>query len=343
MPAVLAGAGDSTMIGSVARPSRLRLAARSARASAAAARYALQLRRCIRQLKPDLVHSNGNKFHLLSRLALGRSWPVVWHIHDFLGERPLLRRIVRRVAGGVCGAVAVSEAVARDARPLLDNVPIEVILNAVDIERFAPGVGDGPALDRLAGLPAANRLLRIGLVATYARWKGQEVFLDAVTKLPADLPARCYIIGGPIYQTAGSQFTEAQLRQAIAARGLERRVGLIGFQTDTPAIYRALDIVVHASTRPEPFGLTIAEAMACGRPVIVAAAGGAAELFTEGRDALGVAPGDAASLAAAMGRLAEDVNFRQHMSAAARQTALTRFSRDRLGPQLLAAYHRFGP
>ena len=37
-----------------------------------------------------------------------------------------------------------------------------------------------------------------------------------------------------------------------------------------PAAYRALDVVVHASTRPEPFGLVIAEAMACGRALVAA-------------------------------------------------------------------------
>ncbi len=55
---------------------------------------------------------------------------------------------------------------------------------------------------------------------------------------------------------------------------------------------RALDIVVHASTRPEPFGLVIAEAMACGRAVITSAAGGAAEIVESEVDALTHTPGD---------------------------------------------------
>ena len=49
---------------------------------------------------------------------------------------------------------------------------------------------------------------------------------------------------------------------------------------------RALDVVVHASTQPEPFGLVIAEAMACGRAVVVSSGGGAAEIVTPGEDAL---------------------------------------------------------
>lgn len=68
---------------------------------------------------------------------------------------------------------------------------------------------------------------------------------------------------------------------------------------------RALDIVVHASTQPEPFGLVIAEAMACGRAVIASQAGGAAEIIDPGENALGLPPGDAAVLAERIVQLAQ--------------------------------------
>jgi len=83
---------------------------------------------------------------------------------------------------------------------------------------------------------------------------------------------------------------------------IENRVGFVPFQDNPADVYRALDIVVHASTKPEPFGRTIVEAMACGKPVIAAQTGGAAELFTHDHDAVGVPPGDPAALAALSGR-----------------------------------------
>jgi glycosyltransferase involved in cell wall biosynthesis len=101
-----------------------------------------------------------------------------------------------------------------------------------------------------------------------------------------------------------------------------------------------LDIAAHTSTQPEPFGLTIVEAMACGTPVIVSRAGGAAEIFTDGHDALGFQPGDASSLTSAIERLVESAELRQRLGKNARQTAEERFSRRRLGPQLLATYDR---
>ncbi len=99
-----------------------------------------------------------------------------------------------------------------------------------------------------------------------------------------------------------------------------------------------LDVAVHASTRPEPFGLAIAEAMGCGRPVVVASAGGAAELFTPGHDGLGHAPGDAAGLAGAIARLAADPGQRARLGANARRTAVERFSQERSGREVAAVY-----
>ena len=120
--------------------------------------------------------------------------------------------------------------------------------------------------------------------------------------------------------------------------GVEGRVGFTGFVPDAAAAMRALDVVVHASTEPEPFGLVIAEAMACGRAVVASRAGGAAEIFTEGADALGHGPGDAPALAACIARLAESPELRLALGRAARETAVRRFDRARLAAELVPVY-----
>ena len=118
-------------------------------------------------------------------------------------------------------------------------------------------------------------------------------------------------------------------------------VGFIAFQADTVPVYRGLDIVIHASTRPEPFGLTVAEAMSCGRAVVVSSAGGALELFTHDHDAVGVPPGDADGLARTLADLIGDREKCRRLGHQARQTAQQNFDSSRLGPQVLAAYERF--
>ncbi|CAN5169074.1 N/A [soil metagenome] len=291
--------------------------------------FVRRLKKTLRELKPDLIHSNGLKSHLLTSLARPRGTPIVWHLHDFYSHRPLICKHIRRFTGGVAGAIAISHAVEVDAAPLLGTVPITTILNAIDTDHFTPG----PPANVLPAVPGE---VCVGLVATYANWKGQDVFLQAEAKVTA--AARFFIIGGPIYATAGSQFSLAELEAMAKSLGIVDRVTFLPFTPDTREVYRGLDVVVHASTRAEPFGLTIVEAMACGRAVIVANAGGASELFTEGVDALGHVPGDADSLARAMTRLITDAALRQSLGDNARRHAVECFDQSRFGRELMALY-----
>jgi len=345
LPAALGEMGDSALEGGRLRAA-LSLMARAPAAAWAACRAARQLRRVVKEVRPDVVHSNGIKCHLLTYLAGLRNTTVVWHVHDFIGRRRLVARGLRWASGAASGAVAISGAVAQDVRRVLPGVPVVVVPNAVDTDRFTPGPGDGGRLDRLANLPAGGSdVVRVGLVATFARWKGHDVFLRAAERVVRELPGRhvrFYVVGGPIYQTRGSQWTDEELRRQGADLLAAGQLGLVGFHNDTPEVYRALDVVVHASTQPEPFGLTIVEAMACGRAVIVARAGGAAELFTHDHDAVGVPPGDVEALARAVAELVNDPDRRRRLGDCARTSAVARFRRERLGPQVLDAYRRFG-
>ena len=270
------------------------------------------------------------------------SVPVVWHLHDYLGARPLMARALRWASGQLRGAVAISKSVADDARTVLPGVPVRVIYNAVDTDDFSPGPGDGQRLDALACLPIdPSPLIRVGLIATYARWKGQDTFLHAAAHLlkASGCPAvRFYIIGGPIYQTQGSQWSQLELEKLAQMLGVRSAVAFVPFQQDIAQVFRDLDMVVHASSQPEPFGRTIVEAMACGKPVIVSCAGGAQELFSEGQDALGFPPQDSERLAETILSLLADPQKRERLGKAGRATALTRFARQRYGPELLAFY-----
>ena len=342
MPRGVAGLGDA---GATGLGGKLALATRGAAAASAALAYRNRLAARLRDERPDVVHSNGMKMHLLAAWASPRGLPIVWHLHDYLGSRPAMARLLRASARRGVGAVAVSESVAEDARATLrGRVPVRAIHNGVDVDRFHPGPGDGPALDRAAGLPEAPAgTIRVGLVATFATWKGHDVFLDAVARIPADAPARFYVVGGPIYRSAGSQVSLDDLKARADRLGLGDRVGFTGHRPDPAAALRALDVVVHASTRPEPFGRVIVEGMACGRAVIAMAEGGAAELFVDGEDALGCPPRDPAALALAMGRLIDDASLRARLGRAARGAAVARFDRARLADPWASVYDRTSP
>ena len=340
-PRGLSGLGDSSLKEGRGQ-GRWKFLARAALAVPAVGFYVRRLRNLIRRLAPDVVHANGIKANLLAALAAPRDLPVLWHVQDFYGARLLVRRLLAVPGRRAAAAIALSRAVAQDLQTLLPRLPIHVIYNATDVERFCPGPGDGAWLDAQVGLlPGETPSLRVGLVATYARWKGQDVFLEAAAQVVRRLGPqviRFYIVGGPIYQTTGSQFSPGELQSQARKLGIERQVGFVPFQADPADCYRALDVVVHASTRPEPFGLTIVEAMACGRAVIAARAGGAAELFQSGSDALGAAPGDPMALAEAIAQLARDSDLRRQLGVRARATAVARFDQRRLGEELREVY-----
>jgi glycosyltransferase involved in cell wall biosynthesis len=119
---------------------------------------------------------------------------------------------------------------------------------------------------------------------------------------------------------------------------LDGRIGFTGFVNDAAAAFRALDIVVHASVAPEPFGLAVAEAFACGRAVVASRGAGVFEIIRENEDALAHTPGDAKELAAALVRLAADAALRQKLGAAARMTAENSFTRARLADDLMRVF-----
>ncbi len=294
-----------------------------------------KLRQTIHRIQPDLIHSNALKSHLCLTAILLRGCPVLWHIHDFYSHRPKIQRLVRLASRRATGCLAISPAIASDIHSVAPKLVVHLLENGVDTEHFQPGDGDVIALDREAGFSEPTSAIRVGLVATYANWKGHDVFLQAIARVPN---VRAYIIGGPIYTTSGSQWSEDELREMARKFGVADRVGFIPFQSDPLWIYRSLDVVVHASTRAEPFGLTIAEAMACGRPVVVSASGGANDLFTDQWDAIGHESGNVESLARAIELLAADAELRQSIGQRARQTAIERFSTSRFGRTLVDIY-----
>jgi glycosyltransferase involved in cell wall biosynthesis len=151
---------------------------------------------------------------------------------------------------------------------------------------------------------------------------------------------RGYVVGGAIYDTQKSQHTIEDLRTYARNLGLDGKIGFTGFVENVPAALRSLDIVVHASTEPEPFGLVIVEGMASGKAVISASAGGAAELVDDGLNALTHPPGDALTLAKRIDRLASDPELRSNLGQAARRWVESKFDRDDLASHLLPIYRQ---
>ncbi len=339
MPRELGGLGESGQGGRWLEA----LARNGHRIPAQATSYARAFRRRLDELGPDLVHTNGMKAHLLTS-ALARRRRRVLHMHDFPGYRRLSRYALRLLCRTDVTLVANSRAVALDCERVLPGLPVELVYNALDTSYFSPGAAERAWLSSLAGVePAESDVVTFVLVASYARWKGQDLLLRAVARLlraEPGLRARWYVVGGPIYETNGDQFSRGELSALARELGISARVGFVPFVEDVARVYRSADVVVHASDGREAFGRTIVEGMACGKPVIACRAGGAGELFEPEVTALAFDAGDETALAAAMQRLATLPELCESLGRAGRKHVLERFDRKRLGPELLSVYER---
>ena len=77
-------------------------------------RYLRALRAEVARASPDIIHSNGIKAHLLAGLICPSTVPLIWHMHDFVSDRPLVRRAMRLVPRRPSAIIAVSSSVAAD-------------------------------------------------------------------------------------------------------------------------------------------------------------------------------------------------------------------------------------
>jgi glycosyltransferase involved in cell wall biosynthesis len=298
----------------------LRMGRQAARLLAEEVPAAAALGQVIRRTRPHVVHlGNGLRANFDAFLACWMTrTPVVCHVKGFEKYGSRERWASRRTAVVVCMTRAILEHCRRRG---LAPPDARVVYDALDEAWFAPGKDRLAVRDDL-GVPADAPC--VGIIGNVQAWKGQDVLIEAMARVVRSQPAaRCLIVGG--VHRAGRAYA-AELGRRVAELGLEERVCFTGFRDDVPDLLEALDVVVHASVRPEPFGRVILEAMALGRPVVAANAGGVPELIEHERTGFLTPPGDAAELAACIERILSSPAEAAAMAARGRSWVRERFS-----------------
>ena len=172
-----------------------------------------------------------------------------------------------------------------------------------------------PATLTRSSLGLESSALCFAMVGLLHPWKGQIVFLKAARRVFDRVPdARAVIVGGPPH---GGQRYADELKALAGDLGIADRVVFTGFRADVSEILKLMDILVHASISPEPFGRVIVEAMAMHRPVVASRAGGPLEIIEDGRNGFLVPPGDDEALAARIIDLLEDRDLSARIAEAA--------------------------
>jgi glycosyltransferase involved in cell wall biosynthesis/O-antigen/teichoic acid export membrane protein len=239
--------------------------------------------------------------------------PLLWQVHDILRPGVYLRWMASRAER----TVTVSEAAAAPLRSVLPaHVPVVVIPNGVDPAAYARAGEAGVRVRRAWGVSADAPV--IGLVGRLEPWKGQADFVRAMAIVSARLPAaRFVVVGGAIF--GEREAYRCELEQLVHELGLNETLIFAGHTDDIAAVYAALNLLVHCSIEPEPFGRVLIEGMAAELPVVAYAAGGVVEIVVPGETGLLVPFRDTRALAEAVLKLLRSPELARRMGVAGRQ------------------------
>jgi glycosyltransferase involved in cell wall biosynthesis len=295
----------------------------------------VRLFRCMRQEKPDVVHTHDPRASVFGRMAA--RWAGVPMILSTVHTSPVCREHIgelrnrmymwadQRTARWNRYIVAVSEAVRRE---LIQGVGVD----AEKVLTLHPGIRlDAFRRTYDGGSLAPRASLNMGIVGRLEPEKGHELVLSAMPEIlrRSSAPVTLYILG------------EGSRRQALLdmvnAWDLSSHVVFLGYVKDVRSSLEQLDLVVSASTR-EGWGIALIEAMAMGLPVVAPRTGGIPEMIEDGVTGILFSPGDAHALAGAVVDLLKDRTRVRRMGAAARCAVKKRFDVDGTVKALEAIY-----
>ncbi|HYB08687.1 MAG TPA: glycosyltransferase family 4 protein [Alphaproteobacteria bacterium] len=286
----------------------------------------------------DIVHAR-SRAPAWSAIAAARRTgrPFLTTFHGKYSEGNYLKRLYNSVMVRGELVIAISEHIETliQTRYGVDPARIRLIPRGIDLEVFNPAHVAPSRLVQLArqwrlqdGMPV------IMLPGRLTRWKGHHVLLDALARL-GRLDVRCVLVGSD----QGRSRYRRELERRILRLGLTPIVHIVDHCNDMAAAYMLSDVVVSASTEPEPFGRVTVEAQAMGRPVIASDHGGSREIVIASEMSWLTTPGDAEALAEALSQaLALDPRVRERLAESVIARAHEQFAKETMCERTLAVY-----
>lgn len=185
------------------------------------------------------------------------------------GIKNTVEKLLEKLAFKKCDyAVAISESVKKSFMDALnfDENKIKVVYNGINLDKFS------------FKKKTYNELFNITYVGRVFYQKGVHVLINAISCLPENCKIKLNVIGK--YETDYGN----QLKEIISQKHLENKVSLCGPQTNVDEWLASANLFVHPAVINEGFGITLAEAMACGIPCIAFDEGAMREIINNGKN-----------------------------------------------------------
>lgn len=297
------------------------------------------IRRALREIKPDLVHTHlihADLFGWFAAKLAGVSAVISSrHNDDQFRSHPTWRRVSRLMWRLTDGGIAISGAI-KDFVCQVEGAPpekISVVYYGLE-HKWINDAEQRIARDKLiAELRLEADSLLLGMVCRLVQQKGISYALKAFHQIHDRFPSAHLVIAGdgPLRGKLGALADEL---------GLSDQVHWLGWRSDALDLIAAFDVVLLPSLW-EGFGLVLLEAMSRRAPVIASRVSAIPEVVADGETGVLVEARDVDGLAAAMSRLLEDRALRQHMGLQGAARLETHFSVERMAAGTIAVYKRF--
>lgn len=294
---------------------------------------ALKIAFYLRKYRFDLVHLNNSIVRNDDFMFATKIARVKCLTHE-RGINTYYPKTARFFGKHLEAIIAISDAVKDNLRIHGINYPnIITIYDCIDTNRMQL-TKRSEEIRKIFRIDASSPV--IGVVGNIKEWKGQEAVIKAVELIKKKEPKIVCLLVGAI---SSENFYQKLLNLCYKLR-LEKNIIFTGFQENVADFMNVVDVVIHSSIEPEPFGIVNLEAMALKKPVVSTNIGAPLEVIVDGKTGLLVTPGDPVALARAVMGLLSDRNMRNRMGKAGYKRLCEEFTLSRNVQRTEALYDK---